>query len=100
MQLCFLPIIAALAATVVARPASVDYVIHEKRDGPSSWTSKSYARPDGRIRLPVKIGLKERNIESGQQLLMNIADPASKDYGKHMTPEQVKIRSTAPLQHY
>ena len=99
MQLYILSILVALASNVVARPASSDHVVHEKRNGPSNWTPQGNVKPDGRSRLPVKIGLKERNIDSGDQLLMDIADPASKDYGLHMNPEQVDDTPTPSILH-
>ena len=99
MQFWFLSILVVFAANVVARPDFLNHVVHEKRNRPSSWTSKGNAKPDGRVRLPVRIGLKERNIDSGDQILMNIADPASNDYAKHMTPKQVHNRGTTFIEH-
>ena len=96
MQLNIVSLVATIAASVNALSASISHVVLEKRSGSSSWAPKANAKLDRRIRLPVKIGLKESNINLGDQLLMNIADPRSKDYGKHRTPEQA---STPPTRH-
>ena len=98
MQLCFISILVALGDLVLARPGSFNHVVHEKRSGHSNWTPHNKLKPDGRTRLPVRIGLKQSNMKLGDQLLMNIADPTSKDYGQHMTTEQVQCPSALFVQ--
>ena len=88
-----LPIFAAAAATfatiATALPTSANHVVHEKRSGASSWSPKQGAKPDGRITLPVRIGLTESNLHRGDEILMEVSDPESKKYGKHLTAEEV-----------
>lgn len=79
----------ALAATVAALPAST-HVVHEKRGSTSSWTKLSEVQLDQRISLPVRIGLTQSNLDSGYDLLLDVADPTSKNYGKHWTHTQVR----------
>ncbi|CRG89954.1 Aorsin [Talaromyces islandicus] len=73
-------------ATAVSLPST--HVLHEKRSGnPSQWTKHSLAPRD--VTLPVRIGIKPRNIEMGHDELMSISDPASPNYGKHWTAQEV-----------
>ena len=94
MKFVLLQIVGAFATGVAALPPSVNHVVLEKRRDPSSWAPKPDAKPDKGVMLPVKIGLRESNIDKGHQLLMNIADPASKAYGKHMSLEEVSVSPT------
>ena len=87
-------ILGAFAATVLALPASVPHVVHEKRSTTSVWSKIPNVKPDSRTTLPVRIGLKQSNLDRGHDVLMDIADPASENYGKHLTAEQV---STAKM---
>ena len=80
---------AAFATLATALPASANYVVHEKRSESSSWLPKQGAKPDGRITLPVRIGLTESNLDQGHDILMDVADPTSKKYGKHLTIDEV-----------
>lgn len=80
---------AAFAAVATALPTSPSHVVHEKRSGSSSWSPMQDAKPDGRITLPVRIGLTESNLHRGDEILMEVSDPASKKYGKHLTAEEV-----------
>lgn len=80
----------ALAAITSALPTSSNYVLHEKRSGSSSWAVRDGIKPDGRIKLPVRIGLTESNLHQGDDILMQISSPDSALYGKHWTPQQVR----------
>lgn len=82
---------AALTALATALPTSSNHVLHEKRSGSSSWSPKEGVKPDGRIKLPVRIGLAESNLHLGHDILMQVSEPTSKQYGKHWTNEQVSI---------
>ena len=82
---------AALIGIVSAAPASYTpdpHVLHEKRDAvPVAWTHHSRA---GRSTvLPVRIGLKQRNLEHGSSMVADVADPDSPNFGKHWTAEKV-----------
>ncbi|KAM0805168.1 peptidase S8/S53 domain-containing protein [Usnea florida] len=86
---------AAFSTIVGALPASVNHVVHEKRSGSSAWSPMQGAKPDGRITLPVRIGLTESNLDQGDAILMGVSDPTSEKYGKHLTAEQI-IEQFAP----
>ena len=81
--------VAAFATVATALPTSANHVVHEKRSGSSSWSPMQGVKPDGRITLPVRIGLTESNLHRGDDILMEVSDPTSDKYGKHLTAEEV-----------
>ena len=87
---------AAFATLSNALPTSANHVVHEKRSGSSSWSQMQGAKPDGRITLPVRIGLTQSNLHRGDDILMEVSDPTSDKYGKHLTTEEVR----RPLGHH
>ncbi|KAI0477842.1 subtilisin-like protein [Xylariaceae sp. FL0804] len=88
MQLSSILLTAAAAGLALAAPSSDAHVLHEKRSGdPIAWTRHSRAARD--TVLPVRIGLKQRNLEHGDRFLADVADPDSPNYGKHWSAEQV-----------
>ncbi|KAJ3480478.1 hypothetical protein NLG97_g8059 [Lecanicillium saksenae] len=82
-----------LAATAMAAPAS-KLVVHESR-GVSHGSFAKGGAVDADARVPVKIALKQRNLENAMDLLMKVSDPKSADYGKHYSKEQV-VSTFAP----
>ncbi|CAK7265071.1 hypothetical protein SEPCBS57363_001395 [Sporothrix epigloea] len=62
---------------------------HERQ--PSSWARRweRTSRASVDAILPMRIGLKQRNVDEGHNKLMAISDPDSPEYGNHMTPEEV-----------
>ncbi|KAL5089120.1 hypothetical protein Trisim1_005975 [Trichoderma cf. simile WF8] len=91
-----------LAVQVVASPLLRDNAkVPAKRDVPSThrlherhpprtanhWTKRE--RLSRKTVLPMRIGLKQRNIDAGHARLMDISNPRSPNYGKHMTVEEV-----------
>ena len=90
-----LPVFAAAAAAAFATlsnalPTSANHVVHEKRSGSSSWSPMQGVKPDRRITLPVRIGLTQSNLHRGDDILMEVSDPTSDKYGKHLTIEEVR----------
>ncbi len=76
-----------LAATSLGAPTS-NYVVHESRDFlPTGWVKS--LKVDGRQRIPMKFGLKQSNIENMDNILMDVSDPTSPNYGNHMNAQQV-----------
>ncbi|KAI1374799.1 subtilisin-like protein [Hypoxylon crocopeplum] len=73
------------------------HVQHEKRTAVQarSWTKVERAIPDAI--LPMRVGLKQRNLRSGHDLLMEISNPKSKFYGKHLSAEEI-VKFFAPLE--
>ncbi|TRX89818.1 hypothetical protein FHL15_009251 [Xylaria flabelliformis] len=62
---------------------------HEKRTAVqgSAWSKVDRAKREAL--LPMRIGLKQQNLVDGHDLLMDISNPASENYGKHLSPEEV-----------
>ncbi|KAI1214352.1 subtilisin-like protein [Annulohypoxylon truncatum] len=65
------------------------HIQHEKRTAVQarSWTKVQRAVPEAI--LPMRVGLKQQNLQSGHDLLMDISNPMSKNYGKHLSAEKV-----------
>ncbi|KAJ3496008.1 hypothetical protein NLG97_g2984 [Lecanicillium saksenae] len=59
-----------LAATAMAAPAS-KLVVHESRDATHHGYTKGDA-VDADARVPVRIALKQRNLENAMDLLMKV----------------------------
>ena len=79
----------ALAAGALALPTSSNYMVHERRNLGGSWTPRDGLKPDGSIRLPVRIGLTQSNLDQGEDILMGVSDPKSSSFGKHWSMEEV-----------
>ena len=78
---------AALAVSVVASPFST-HVVHERRShAPNGWTKRSQLHRNAI--LPMRIGLKQSNIDRGYEYLDDVSHPSSPNYGKHWTAKQV-----------
>ncbi|KAI1298791.1 subtilisin-like protein [Xylaria venustula] len=87
---------AGLALEAVANPVNLKrrevpstHAIHE-RHAPHwahQWTKK--AKVPARAVLPMRIGLRQSNLEAGHEKLMDISNPASPNYGKHMSAQEV-----------
>ncbi|KAL5323139.1 hypothetical protein ACEPPN_007667 [Leptodophora sp. 'Broadleaf-Isolate-01'] len=107
-------LVAALASGLILKAVASPFPheaagIRTKREVPAShrlherhlprweqhWTKKSKV-PDTQV-LPMRIGLKQGNLEAGHDKLMDISTPGSESYGKHMTPEEV-VEFFAPSQ--
>jgi tripeptidyl-peptidase-1 len=63
--------LATLVASVAAIPHPSTHVVHEKRDAtPKQWVKR--AKLDSRAKLPMRVGLQQRNLEKGHDLLMEV----------------------------
>ncbi|EED18810.1 protease S8 tripeptidyl peptidase I, putative [Talaromyces stipitatus ATCC 10500] len=69
-----------------ALAASLSPVLHEKRDIPLPEIKQ---RIDGDAIIPVRIGLRQSNLHTGYNRLMEVSHPSSENYGKHLTKEEV-----------
>ncbi|KAH8810891.1 peptidase S8/S53 domain-containing protein [Xylogone sp. PMI_703] len=80
---------AALALTCSAAPSlSSRHVLHEKREAaPHEWEKRDRAL--AHQVLPIRLALRERNIENAEQYIYDVSDPSSANFGKHWTAEQV-----------
>lgn len=65
---------------------STSHVLHEKRE--VSLTHKR-ERIDGDAIIPIRIGLKQSNLHTGYDRLMEVSHPASENYGKHLSKEEI-----------
>ncbi|KAH8883530.1 alkaline serine protease [Thozetella sp. PMI_491] len=65
------------------------HVLHERQ--PDHWVSKWDKRqkaPRDTV-LPMRVGLRQRNLRDGHEKLMEISNPNSPSYGKHLSAEEV-----------
>ena len=61
----------ALTSIIEARPAPPTHVIHEKRhESMQTWIKRE--RVAGDAILPIKIGLKQQNLDKGYDWLMDV----------------------------
>ncbi|TAQ90266.1 hypothetical protein B7494_g1422 [Chlorociboria aeruginascens] len=62
--------------------------VHEKRDVlPSRWTKRD--RVESHKLLPMRIGLAQTNLDKGYEHLMDVSNPASPNFAKHWTSDEV-----------
>ncbi|OQO09603.1 hypothetical protein B0A48_05005 [Cryoendolithus antarcticus] len=78
-----------ILATAYAAPGAVPgHVIHERKsEAQSSWKRAARVGPDAII--PVRIGLVQSNMDVGHDRLMSLSDPNSKQYGQHLSSEEI-----------
>jgi tripeptidyl-peptidase-1 len=64
--------VAVLVVAAVAAPSNIQrHVLHEKREtARSSWIKRDRLRPD--VKLPMRIGLVQSNLDQGHDLLMDV----------------------------
>lgn len=83
----------ALAATCIGLAASralpETHVVHERRStiDTGRWIKRD--RVAGHLRVPVRVGLKQRNLHKAEDWLLEVSHPFSSKYGQHWTPEEV-----------
>lgn len=73
----------------LAAPHATPYghlVLHERRSIPA-LNRVDRVQPDSIV--PIRIALKQSNLESGYERLMDVSHPSSKNYGKHLTSTEV-----------
>ncbi|KAI0442323.1 subtilisin-like protein [Xylaria telfairii] len=91
---------AGLALEVVAGPVTRDgslrhrdipstHALHERHatHWGNKWTKR--AKVPANAILPMRIGLKQSNLEAGHHKLMDLSNPDSPNYGKHMSSQEV-----------
>lgn len=80
----------SLLAGVWSLPAGHDnLVLHEKRDALLTHHSHEKRRVEDNSIIPLRIGLRQNDLESGYDRLMDVSHPASRNYGKHLSAEEV-----------
>lgn len=71
-----------LSIAVPSAASSHSLVLHEKRSGlPQHWQKRSRAYSD--FILPVRIGLRQQNLEHAERYLLDVSDPSSANFGVH-----------------
>ncbi|KAG5646730.1 hypothetical protein DXG03_002412 [Asterophora parasitica] len=68
-------------------------IVHEKRASHPNLSLTRRLEPD--TPLPLRIALKQQNLDRLSDLLQEVSDPQSPSYGQHWTPEKV-VRTFAP----
>jgi hypothetical protein len=69
-----------LGGLTQSTPSST-HTVHEKRHAlPVAWTKHSRAQKD--VIVPVRVGLKQRNLEHSDRFLEDISDPDSPNFGR------------------
>ena len=82
--LAFLALATSSSAASILSPG----VVHERRAGiPHGWSLQRRADPD--LLIPLSFALAQSNVEHLETFLLDIADPASPNYGKHWSPSRV-----------
>ncbi|KAK0625146.1 alkaline serine protease [Bombardia bombarda] len=74
---------------VAKREVPATHILHER--GLPSW-SKSWEKKErvpSTAVLPMRIGLKQSNLDAGHDMLMDISDPASPNFGNHLSSQEV-----------
>jgi tripeptidyl-peptidase I len=81
--------IAANLLLAHAAPPPSTWTVHERRqNGNSAWVVSGF-EVNARAVIPLSIGLTQSNLEKGHEFLMDVSDPASANYGKHWTQQQI-----------
>lgn len=76
----FLSTATALASLGAALPSASQTSVHEKRIGePIAWVRQDRASKD--LVLPVRIGLKQANLENMYKFVDDVANPKSANFG-------------------
>jgi tripeptidyl-peptidase-1 len=79
----------AIGSLVAGSPSRrANYVVHERRAvEPVNWVKTH--RPEAHRYLTIRIGLVQQNLPQLEEALMSVAQPDSRMYGQHWSPERV-----------
>ncbi|QUC20437.1 uncharacterized protein UV8b_04678 [Ustilaginoidea virens] len=81
-------VLLALAASGLALPSS-SHVVHEKRGLHTAPAWEKREPVDGATVVPVRIALKQTNLDKGMDLILDVSQPGSPKYGKHYKADEV-----------
>lgn len=71
MHFSSLAAVAALLTATVAAPTNVQrHVLHEKREESAQWVKRDRVHSD--VKLPIRIGMTQTNLDKGHDLLMEV----------------------------
>ena len=79
--------LSAILFLVFTEPIVTKKLIHTTHNAQSKWIRK-YPAPASQL-LPIRIGLKQRNLHRLSDFVSAVSDPHSEDYGKHWTNGQI-----------
>ena len=82
---CSIYLLALFAAAVAALPAT--YTVQGTRFSDAAEHTVTRAQPKEVV--PVRIGLAQSGLQYGHDVLMDISDPSSPNYGKHLSAQEV-----------
>jgi tripeptidyl-peptidase-1 len=78
-----------------------NYLVHESRHKAIDHQWNKREQLDKDQILPIRIGLKQTNLEHADHWLMDVSDPESPNFGKHWTAAEIlhafKPRYKGPL---
>ncbi|KZT22937.1 subtilisin-like protein [Neolentinus lepideus HHB14362 ss-1] len=78
----------SFVALVVAEPLLSPHVLHEKRSHtPAGWSRSR--KHDADAVLPLRIGLTQSNMDKLEELLLDVSEPSSPNFGKHWNAGKV-----------
>lgn len=72
-----------------AAPTNSPYVVHERREVQTEKWTRRGLRLARDVTIPMSIGLTQRNLENGYDLLMDVSHPESPNYGKHWSMNKI-----------
>lgn len=95
MRLLSVVAAASFVCACCAAPGNLysNHILHEKRDGvPHQWGKRD--RAAGHEVMPIRIGLRQRNLEHAERYMYEVSDPTSPNFGKTwmQIPKQVRAR--------
>ncbi|KAL6830911.1 Pro-kumamolisin, activation domain-containing protein [Trichoderma sp. SZMC 28015] len=81
--------LALISVAVVYAASPTTLVTHERRDihSHSHWEKRNRLEPHDIT--PVRIGVSQRNLDRGYDLLLDVSDPDFVNYGKYWTAVQI-----------
>jgi tripeptidyl-peptidase-1 len=90
-------VVGTIAATAAAIAVPADHVLHEKRHAePKKWVKRDALEAEHK--LPMRIGLTQRNLDNGHSLLMDVSSPDSPNYSNWLSAEEI-VDHFAPAKH-
>lgn len=91
MHFTLLAVCSFVTAVIAAPAVPADqrrHVVHERRDVlPAGWERTSTLHP--RSYFPMRIALTQSNLHRADEILMDVSDPMSSNFGKHWTVEEI-----------
>lgn len=78
-----LVVIFCISSVLALLKTKGSFVLHEKRGAPShGWTKRS--RAFSGEPLPIRIGLTQNNLHRAEELMLDVSDPTSPNFGMHV----------------